>query len=485
MPDKETARLLVVDDEEMNRDLLSRRLVKQGYQVLVATGGAEALEVVRREPIHLVLLDVMMPEMDGLEVLTHLRETHALLELPVIMVTARDQGGDVAAALQMGANDHVSKPINFTVLFARIQTHLAICAGAKAAQVKAASAATSDDRPSKSGASGEFRRTTAMDLPTFSGDKPLVGDYELLSELGKGGMGVVYKARHVRMNRVVALKVIDRERLRNPDAVRRFYQEVEAAARLHHPNVVIAYDAGQAGDTHYFAMEYVEGEDLDQYLRKHGPLPVGLACDFIRQTALGLQHAHESGLVHRDIKPSNLIVEAPGKIAVQDVAKDGDGGDPSQSSVLRRMHQPKGPRVKILDMGLARLHQPDEDRGSAGELTREGRVVGSVDYMAPEQWMNASTVDIRADLYSLGCTFYFLLTGVVPFPGDEPMEKMLKHHLDTPKPVEVLRNEVPSKVASVVRRLMAKCREDRYQTPAELAMLMGWICQAEFGGAQA
>jgi serine/threonine protein kinase/CheY-like chemotaxis protein len=484
MPDKDTARLLVVDDEEMNRDLLSRRLVKQGYQVLIATGGAEALDLVRREPIDLVLLDVMMPEIDGLEVLTQLRETHALLELPIIMVTARDQGGDVAAALQLGANDHVSKPINFTVLFARIQTHLAICAGAKAAQVKAASAATSDDR-SSSGSTGEFRHATATDLPTISGDKPLVGDYELLGEIGKGGMGVVYKARHVRMNRVVALKVIDRERLRNPDAVRRFYQEVEAAARLHHPNVVIAYDAGQAGDTHYFAMEYVEGEDLDRYLREHGPLPVGLACDFVRQTALGLQHAHESGLVHRDIKPSNLIVEAAGKIAVNDTPNHADSSDPSQSSFMRRMVPPKGPRLKILDMGLARLYQPDEDRGSAGELTREGRVVGSVDYMAPEQWMNASKVDIRADLYSLGCTFYFLLTGVVPFPGDEPMEKMLKHHLDTPKPVEELRKEVPTKVAGVVRRLMAKRREDRYQTPAELAMLMGWICQAEFGGAQA
>jgi serine/threonine-protein kinase len=483
MPDNDTARLLVVDDEEMNRDLLSRRLVKQGYEVVVASGGAEALDLVRRNPIDMVLLDVMMPEMDGLEVLTHLRESHALLELPVIMVTARDQGGDVAAALQMGANDHVSKPINFTVLFARIQTHLAICAGAKAAQVKAAAAGTADDRPPASG-SGEFRRITATDLPTLTGDRLLIGDYEVLSELGKGGMGVVYKARHVRMNRVVALKVIDKERLKNPDAVRRFYQEVEAAARLHHPNVVIAFDAGQAGETHYFAMEYVEGVDLDQYVRTHGPLPVGLACDFIRQAALGLQHAHESGLVHRDVKPSNLMVEALGKVTINDVVRNADGSDPSQSSMLRRMQQPQGPKLKILDMGLARLYAPDEDRGSAGELTREGRVVGSVDYMAPEQWMNASKVDIRADLYGLGCTFYFLLTGHVPFPGDEPMEKMLKHHLDQPKALEELRADIAPKVVLVVRRLMAKRREDRYQTPAELAMLLAWICQAEFGGVQ-
>src|SRR5262249_8010094 len=141
----------------------------------------------------------------------------------------------------------------------------------------------------------------------------------------------------------------------------RFYQEVEAAARLHHPNVVIAYDAGQAGETHYFAMEYVEGVDLDQYVRKHGPLPVGLACDFIRQAALGLQHALECGVVHRDIKPSNLMVEAAGKVSVNDVVKNPDGSDPSQSSMMRRLQQPQGPRLKILDMGLARLYTPDDD----------------------------------------------------------------------------------------------------------------------------
>jgi serine/threonine-protein kinase len=297
-------------------------------------------------------------------------------------------------------------------------------------------------------------------------------------------MGIVYKARHLRMNRMVALKVIEKDRLSKPDAVKRFYQEVEAAARLQHANVVLAYDAGQAGETHYFAMEYVEGEDLDQYVHKHGPLPVPLACDFIRQAALGLEHAYEAGLVHRDIKPSNIIVE---KKAVETKTPGSfpDLGDAASSTRLVSGRTAKGPRIKILDMGLARLHQPDEDRGSAGELTREGRVVGSVDFMAPEQWMNASKVDIRADLYSLGCTFYFILTGQVPFPGEEPMEKMLKHHLDTPKPVEELRPEVPQKVASIVRRLMAKRREDRYQTPAELATLLSWICQAEVGPGKA
>ncbi len=141
-----------------------------------------------------------------------------------------------------------------------------------------------------------------------------IGPYVLLDRLGEGGMGMVYKARHQHMQRVVALKVIRKEKLANPEAVARFYKEVEAAARLHHPNIVLAYDAGQAGNTHYLSMEYVEGVDLARLVREQGPLPVPQACEYVRQAALGLQHAHEKGLVHRDIKPHNLLVSrAPDK----------------------------------------------------------------------------------------------------------------------------------------------------------------------------
>lgn len=476
MADKDPFHLLVVDDDEMNRDLLSRRLMRQGYIVSLANNGSQALDHIRKEHFDLVLLDVMMPGIDGLEVLTTIRESHSIVDLPVILVTARDQSGDVAAALGMGANDYVTKPINFPVLFARVQTQLNI-KGAGAARAPASAPAVAPEVPSSSGArsnerswSGtEAQRATPIDFPTVSGDNAQVGDYEILGELGRGGMGVVYKARHLRMNRIVALKVIDKERLARADAVTRFYQEIEAAAKLLHPNVVLAYDAGQVGETHFFAMEYVEGQDLDRVVRESGPLPVSQACDFIRQAAVGLQHAYERGLVHRDIKPSNLLVTWHEK--KQEKASSG-----SFAMSRGKLSPPREAIVKILDLGLALLHEPTEVK-PAVELTREGRVVGSVDYMAPEQWMNAHKVDVRADLYSLGCTFYYLLTAKVPFPGDESMEKMLKHHLDQPVPLEQHRPEVPAKVAAVVRRLMSKRREDRYQTPGELAELLKWICQ--------
>jgi DNA-binding response OmpR family regulator/tRNA A-37 threonylcarbamoyl transferase component Bud32 len=457
-----TFNLLVVDDEEMNRDVLTRRLEKVGYHVVTVDSGPKALEVVRTKPIDLVLLDVMMPGMDGLEVLTQIRETHSLVELPVMMTTARDQSGDVVAALQLGANDYVTKPINFPLLLARIQTQLAI----RKARVEPAKVATPEPGGSKSGSRSDAALLgTPQAGPTLSDSSAdrkksiLMGEYEVLEELGRGGMGAVYKARHLRMNRLVALKVINREYLVQPESVKRFYKEVQAAAQLAHPNIVIAYDSGQVDDTHYMAMEYVEGVTLSKLVRQQGPLRVGLACEFVRQVALGLQHAHEKGLVHRDIKPSNLLVASPTA-----------GGDTPK---------PAAPTIKILDFGLALIQRSTEQMTDMiSDLTKEDRIVGSVDYMAPEQWKSPHNVDIRADLYGLGCTFYFLLTGQVPFPGDEPLEKMFKHNLDEPTPVEQIRPEIPPKVAAIVRRLMAKRIDQRYQTPGELAELLKWIVQA-------
>ena len=269
-------------------------------------------------------------------------------------------------------------------------------------------------------------------------DGLILGPYVVLERLGEGGMGEVFKAQHPKLGRVVALKLIRKERLVNPAAVRRFHREVQAAAQLEHPHIVRAFDAGQAGDLHYFVMEYVEGTDLARLVKRDGPLSIERACDYARQAALGLQHAFERGLVHRDIKPANLLLTAKSDV------------------------------VKVLDMGLARLDRPGLDDAST-TLTQEGAVMGTPDYIAPEQARDSHTADIRADLYSLGCTLYFLLTGRVPFPGGSLTEKLLKHTLDEPRPVEVLRPETPTAVAAVVRKLMAKRAEDRCQTPAEAA----------------
>jgi WD40 repeat protein/serine/threonine protein kinase len=265
----------------------------------------------------------------------------------------------------------------------------------------------------------------------------LLGSYVLLDKLGEGGMGAVYRARNWKLGRTVALKVIRADRLDGPDAARRFQREIRAAAQLEHPHIIRAYDADEVAGHHFFVMEYVDGTDLAKVVKKRGPLPAAEACDCVRQAALGLQHAHERGLVHRDIKPSNLL--------------------------LTRDRQ-----VKVLDLGLARLH-PSAGEESSSTLTETGAVMGTPDFMAPEQTLDSHAVDIRADLYSLGCTLYFLLTGRVPFPGGTLGQKIGRHLSQEPEPVERLRPDVPPWLALVLRRLMAKRPEHRFQTPAELA----------------
>ena len=297
-------------------------------------------------------------------------------------------------------------------------------------------------------ARGWLTRFQAQQAMQGRGSELVLGAYRLLERLGEGGMGQVYKARHRKMNRVVALKVIRRDKLGNADAIRRFFREVQAAATLDHPNIVVAYDADKVGDTYFFAMEYVDGHDLAKLVKQKGRLKLGKACEYMRQAALGLQHAHGKGMVHRDIKPSNIIVR--------------NAGSGSEAA----------PLVKILDMGLARVSGPLGDDGGT-PLTQVHTILGTPDFIAPEQARSSHEVDIRSDLYSLGCTFYYILTGQVPFPAQTPMEKLLKHYLEEPPRVEALRPEVPRGVAALVRKLMAKSPDQRPQSPAEVVQVLG------------
>jgi WD40 repeat protein/serine/threonine protein kinase len=269
----------------------------------------------------------------------------------------------------------------------------------------------------------------------------VLGNYVLLERLGEGGMGAVYKARSRKLGRTVAVKVIRKERLTHPDAVRRFHREIQACAHLSHPNIIHAFDAGEEQGTHFFVMEYVEGTDLGALLKKQALLPVPAVCAYIRQAALGLQHAHEKGLVHRDVKPSNLFL-----------CNRGAGSGPNGV-------------VKVLDLGLARI---SDDPDHSGTLTDTGAVMGTPDYMAPEQILDTHAADVRADLYSLGCTLYQLLSGQVPFPGKTVGHKLFRHQTETARPIEELRPEVSPALAAIVRKLMAKKPEDRFQAPAEL-----------------
>ncbi len=300
----------------------------------------------------------------------------------------------------------------------------------------------------------------SLPLPESAAVPPELADhprYRVLALLGQGGMGAVYKAEHRRMERIVALKVIRPGFIDNAAAVQRFQQEVKAAARLHHPHIVAAYDADEAGGLHFLVMEYVEGQSLADYLRERGPPPVAEACDYARQAALGLQHAHEQGMVHRDVKPHNL------------------------------MRTPDG-QIKILDFGLARLGRvveptavlPDGD-SAVSQLTHAGMVMGTADYIAPEQADDAHKADGRADVYSLGCTLYHLLTGSVPYPGGSVLDKLRHHAAGRPPAPAALRRDLPPALAAVVLKLMAPAPAARYQTAAEAARR--WRPSRRLGGA--
>jgi serine/threonine-protein kinase len=285
----------------------------------------------------------------------------------------------------------------------------------------------------------------------FAGDLSALtlGSYHLLEPLGEGIVGRVFKARHQDMARLVALKVIRKEVLALPRALERFYREIRAAGRVFHPHVVETYDAGPSGNAHFLAMEYVEGTDLERRVRASGPLAVPQAAAYVAQTAEALQCLHEQGLVHRDLKPSNLMVTA-----------EGTSGATSWGV------------VKLVDLGLA-LVRPILGDEAVAALTATGTLVGTPDFMAPEQGLDAQVADIRADLYGLGCTWYYLLTGQVPFPGGTLARKLMCHQNQEPQPVEQLRPDVSPVEAAILRKLMAKRPEDRYQTPADLLRQLG------------
>ncbi len=263
------------------------------------------------------------------------------------------------------------------------------------------------------------------------------GEYTVLDKLGQGGMGVVLKAQHRRMKRLVAVKVLSASAMKSPDSVKRFYREVEAAAKLNHPNIVQSHDASEHEGIHYLVMEYVEGSDLGALLKRHGPLPIPQAINCILQAARGLEYAHRHGIVHRDIKPGNLLIDQEGT-------------------------------VKILDMGLARLTEMVGDDPAAHALTGTGQIMGTIDYMSPEQAEDTRQADHRSDIYSLGCTLYRLVTGQAVYQGDTVMKALLAHR-ERPIPrMRDLRLEASEDLDAVFQRMVAKQREDRYPSMSEV-----------------
>ena len=235
-----------------------------------------------------------------------------------------------------------------------------------------------------------------------------IGKYKVLEKIGSGGMGQVFLCEHKLMRRRVAVKVLPVNQAKNSSALDRFYREARAVAAVDHPNIVRAYDIDEADNLHFLVMEFVDGTNLYELVRKFGPLDVTRACHYIYGTCVGLQHANEMGLIHRDIKPGNILVDRSGI-------------------------------VKLLDLGLARFFNDDED-----QLTKQydENVLGTADYLAPEQAIDSHTVDIRADIYSLGGTFYFILTGQAPFPDGSIAQKLLWHQSRQPTEIQSIRPDV-------------------------------------------
>ncbi len=278
-----------------------------------------------------------------------------------------------------------------------------------------------------------------------------LGGYKILDQIGKGQMGGVYKAVH-NFGQLVALKILPASRAKNTHTLGRFQREARLLTQLDHPNVVRAYQVGEGGGVHYIVMEYLEGETLDEVLDRRSRLPVAEAVRLVRQALDGLQHLHERRVVHRDVKPSNLML-VPGPVE----------GKPDTTGEAT---------VKILDIGLGR-ELFDEDAPEAAietQLTQEGSVLGTPDYLAPEQAKDARSADIRSDIYSVGCVLYHCLAGRPPFPEPNIMAQMLKHATETPAPLGLLvEGGVPAGFQAVVDRFLSKKPEDRYQTPVEAA----------------
>ncbi len=266
-----------------------------------------------------------------------------------------------------------------------------------------------------------------------------LGKYQVVAHIATGGMGAVYKARDVELGREVALKVLPPEVARKHGMKDRFEREARSAGRLHHENIVTLYEFGKEQGTRFIAFEFIDGVDLHDYIRKKGKLDPEAACEITRQAALALDHANKHGLVHRDVKPSNFLL----------TRKDG--------KLL----------VKMTDFGLARARETD-DHDEESRITKAGTTVGTVDYISPEQARDSGSADIRSDIYSLGCTLYHMLGGQPPFPDGSVTERLFKHIGEEPEDVGRLNPKVPEALRAVLRRMMAKKPEDRYQTPAKL-----------------
>ena len=277
-----------------------------------------------------------------------------------------------------------------------------------------------------------------------------LGKYKLLGHIGTGGMSSVYLAQHIRMGDKRAIKVLPKSRVRDATYLARFQLEAKAIASLNHPNIVLAYDIDNEDDVHYIVMEYVDGIDLQQLVKRDGPIEPSTAADLIRQAACGLEHAHSKGVIHRDVKPANLLIDQNGS-------------------------------VRLLDMGLALVNADDEESLT---VANNENVLGTADYLAPEQALNSHEVDHRADIYGLGCTLYFLLTGKPPFSDGTLAQRIAKHQSEMPTPIRQIRSECPGELEGICVKMIQKDPRYRYQSAGDVADALAKFAAAVPSGAK-
>jgi CheY-like chemotaxis protein len=395
--------LLVVDDNAENRDVLSRRLEKRGFKVLQAESGQRALERIEAEAVDLVLLDWMMPGLSGLEVLKLLRQRKATAQLPVIMATAKSESEDMVEALEQGADDYVTKPLDFPVVVARIQ------------------AALRARRPQPSAPAEEAPRSPTDIGPGII----LAGRYRIEAGLGSGSFGVVYRARHLDLERPVAVKVLQSRVGADRATLARFRREGVATCRVKHKNAVAILDFGvtETGVA-FLVMELLEGRSLEDELFEAGLLSPRATGEILAPVCGALAEAHRAGIIHRDIKPANIFLH----------------------------ETPKGRIPKVLDFGIAKL------MGTAAQkLTLDGWILGTPAYMAPERFRSEG-YDSQSDVYSVGVVSYQMLAGCLPFeaPQEDPMAVATLHAQKAPLPLRRHTPEVPQALEELVMSALAK-----------------------------
>ena len=406
----ETGTILVVDDLPANRDLLARRLERSGFRVLQASSGMEALEILRRSAVDCMLLDIAMPEMTGLDVLREVRADRSSALLPVIIVTAKTDSEDVVEALSLGANDYVTKPLDYPVALARIKAHLRTRSAAQA----------------EAGAGFE-PQTPGQAVP----GAVLGGRYQLESLIGGGSFGSVFRARHVELGHDVAVKVLGTSAGTDPEALARFRREGASTCRVQHPNVVAVLDFGvNSAGVAYLVMELLEGHSLEREIETHGHLPPQRAAEILVPVCAALAAAHAAGVVHRDIKPSNVFLHR---------------------SLL-------GEVPKVLDFGIAKIAG---DTALARSITLDGSLLGTPAYMAPERFRRGP-YGPRSDVYSVGTMLYEMLSGRLPFMpvSADPLALVAMQAEDEPPALPRFAGITPA-LEALVRRVLAKNPEAR------------------------